>query len=205
MAVILKFQYYKNTRLDSKINSTDDIQPNTCSKGWDVFSYAAVFTLPGHTRPSQKSGGWFHREPAESSAPSPHGTGLSGHSPSNIPKQQGGVPMEGVHPTQPLPQQNTVHANSSEETQAREKSEAIGKYRPYLCCYVNHLIPITVKCATPGLIERRKRARHELQWASIKAHLRTQQLSTVFEKQLQASWLCLIKPRRQRKSQKFLS
>lgn len=116
MAVILKFQYYKNTCLDSKTNSTDDIQPNTCSKGWDVFSYAAVFTLPGHTRPSQKSGGWFHREPAESSAPSPHGTGLSGHSPSNIPKQQGGFSMEGVHPTQPLPQQNTVHVNVQQKS-----------------------------------------------------------------------------------------
>lgn len=54
-------------------------------------------------------------------APLLRGTDLSGHSPGNIPKQQEGFLMEGVDPTQLLPQQSLIHVNSSEETQDREK------------------------------------------------------------------------------------
>lgn len=45
---------------------------------------------PEHSRPSQKSAGWFHREPAASSAPLLHGTDWSGRSPGNIPEEQEG-------------------------------------------------------------------------------------------------------------------
>lgn len=49
---------------------------------------------PEHSRPSQKSAGWFRREPAGSSAPLLHGTDWSGHSPGSIPKEQEGFSWE---------------------------------------------------------------------------------------------------------------
>lgn len=54
--------------------------------------------------------------------------------------------MEGVDPTQLLPQQNMVHANSSEETQAGEKLWLL-EYMDFICAVStsNHLIkPDTV-------------------------------------------------------------
>lgn len=105
----------KNPRVHLTKHSLRQFQRTRC-----IFS-AATFALPGHTRPSQKSVGWFRREPAASSAPLPHGTDLSDRSPGNTPKQQEGFPMEGVDLTQLLPHQNVVHVHSSEVTQARQK------------------------------------------------------------------------------------